>query len=248
MFRTVIVSDLQIPFQDKQATKNLVSFIAKWKPDEVVTIGDEIDFNTISKWSEGTPEAYEQTLGADRDEAVQVLYDLKVDHVLRSNHTDRLYTQIMRKIPSFLSLPELRFEKFMKFDELGITFHRTPYAIAPNWIAVHGDHTPIKSIGGQSALEAARRMGKNVISGHTHRAGIASFSEAVGGRLGRVLTGVEVGNLMDFKKASYTKGTANWQQAFAIMYQQGNKVSVSVIHIEKDGTFIVEGKVYGRPR
>jgi hypothetical protein len=114
MFRTVIVSDLQIPFHDRQATKNLISFIAKWKPDEVVTIGDEIDFNTISKWSEGTPEAYEQTLGTDRDEAVQVLYDLKVDHMIRSNHTDRLYTQIMRKIPSFLSLPELRFEKFMK--------------------------------------------------------------------------------------------------------------------------------------
>jgi hypothetical protein len=32
------------------------------------------------------------------------------------------------------------------------------------------------------------------------------------------------------------------------MYQQGNKVSVSIIHIEKDGTFIVEGKVYGRAR
>jgi hypothetical protein len=53
---------------------------------------------------------------------------------------------------------------------------------------------------------------------------------------------------MDFKKASYTKGTANWQSAFAIMYQQGNKVAVSVINVEKDGTFMVEGKVYGRPR
>ena len=248
MKRTVIVSDMQIPFHDKVATKNLVSFIRKWKPDEVVTIGDEIDFNTISKWSEGTPEAYEQTLGDDRDEAVQVLYDLQVSHCIRSNHCDRLYNQIMRKIPSFLSLPELRFEKFMKFDELGITFHRNPYAIAPNWVAVHGDHTPIKSIGGQSALEAARRMGKNVISGHTHRAGQASFSEAVGGRLGRVLTGVEVGNLMDFKQAKYTKGIANWQMAFAIMYQQGNKVSTSIIHIERDGTFIVEGKIYGRSR
>ncbi len=83
--------------------------------------GDEIDFNTISKWSEGTPEAYEQTLGTDRDEAVQVLYDLQVTQMIRSNHTDRLYNQIMRKIPSFLSLPELRFEKFMQLDDLGIT-------------------------------------------------------------------------------------------------------------------------------
>jgi hypothetical protein len=106
----------------------------------------------------------------------------------------------MRKIPSFLSLPELRFEKFMRFDELGITFHKKPYNIAPGWIAVHGDHTPIKSQGGLSALEAARRHGKSVISGHTHRAGRSSFTEASGGRIGRILHGVEVGNLMDFQR------------------------------------------------
>jgi hypothetical protein len=191
MKRIVIVSDLQIPFHDRVAVRNVAQFITKFKPHEVVTIGDEIDFNTISKWSEGTPESYEQTLGDDRDEAVQVLYDLQVTTSIRSNHTDRLYNQIMRKIPSFLSLPELRFEKFMRFDELGITFHKKPYNIAPGWIAVHGDHTPIKSQGGLSALEAARRHGKSVISGHTHRAGRSSFSEASGGRIGRILHGVE---------------------------------------------------------
>ena len=248
MKRIVIVSDLQIPFHDRVAVKNVAQFITKFKPHEVVTIGDEIDFNTISKWSEGTPEAYEQTLGDDRDEAVQVLYDLQVTTSIRSNHTDRLYNQIMRKIPSFLSLPELRFEKFMRFDELGITFHKKPYNIAPGWIAVHGDHTPIKSQGGLSALEAARRHGKSVISGHTHRAGRSSFSEASGGRIGRVLHGVEVGNLMDFSKASYTRGSANWQQAFAIMYVDGKNVQVDLIYIEKDGTFVVSGKRYGRPR
>jgi hypothetical protein len=154
----------------------------------------------------------------------------------------------MRKIPSFLSLPELRFEKFMKFDELGITFHKKPLQLTNGWFAVHGDHTPIKPQGGASAMEASRRMGVNIVSGHTHRAGRQSFSEAIGGRQGRVLHGVEVGNLMDFKQAGYTKGTANWQQAFAIMYVKGKNVQVDLIYIEKDGTFTVQGKVYGRPR
>jgi hypothetical protein len=136
----------------------------------------------------------------------------------------------------------------MKFDELGITFHKIPLTLAPNWVAVHGDHTPIKPQGGLSALEAARRHGKNIISGHTHRAGRSSFTEASGGRVGRILHGVEVGNLMDFRQASYTKGSANWQQAFAIMYVKGKNVQVDLIYIEKDGTFTVQGKVYGRPR
>jgi predicted Zn-dependent protease len=53
---------------------------------------------------------------------------------------------------------------------------------------------------------------------------------------------------MDFKQAAYTKGVANWQQAFAIIYVNGSKVQVDLINIEKDGTFIVAGKSYGRAR
>jgi predicted phosphodiesterase len=248
--RIVILSDLQVPFEDVHVTRNIAKFLQTFKPDQTVTIGDEIDFQSISKWSDGTPLAYEQTLGDDRDRCVELLWELGVTDCIRSNHTDRLYNIIMKKIPSFLSLPELRFEKFMKFDELGITFHKKPMQLAPNWVAVHGDHSPIKSQGGLSAMEAARRNGKNVISGHTHRAGRTSFSEASGGRLGRVLHGVEVGNLMDFSKALYggSTGSFNWQQAFAIMYVHNKNVQVDLIYIEKNGTFIVGGKVYGRPR
>jgi hypothetical protein len=158
--RIVVVSDLQVPYHDRVATRNLASFIKKFKPDQVVTIGDEIDLPQISKWEEGRMGSYAQTLDDDRNEAVQLLWDLGVTDCIRSNHTDRLYNIIMAKVPAFGALPELRFEKFMKFDELGITFHKNPMPIAPNWIAVHGDHTPIKPQGGLSALEAARRHGK----------------------------------------------------------------------------------------
>jgi len=73
---------------------------------------------------------------------------------------------------------------------------------------------------GLSALEAARRHGKNVISGHTHRAGRSAPSQRpLEGVYGRVLHGVEVGNLMDFRTSLHIpKGVANWQQAFASIY------------------------------
>jgi hypothetical protein len=35
----------------------------------------------------------------------------------------------MAKVPAFGALPELRFEKFMRFDELGITFHKNPIKV-----------------------------------------------------------------------------------------------------------------------
>lgn len=246
--RTVVVSDLQVPYHDEVAVKNLGAFIRTWKPHKVVTIGDEIDLPQISRWTEGTPGWYEQTLGEDRDLAVQTLYDLQVTDMIRSNHTDRLYNVIMKKIPAFLSLPEMKFERFMQLDELGITFHKKPMAIAPNWIAIHGDEQGINPNAGLTALGAARRHGKSVICGHTHRAGRSAFTEASGGVLGRVLHGVEVGNLMNFKQAGYTKGTANWQQAFATIETDGKRVNVQLIYIEKDGTFLVSGRRYGKSR
>jgi hypothetical protein len=168
--------------------------------------------------------------------------------MIRSNHTDRLYNVTMKKIPAFLALPELRFEKFMKLDELGITYHKKPYAIARGIVAVHGDEQSVKPTPGLTALEAARRHGISVICGHTHRAGQSAFTEASGGRIGRILRGWEAGHLMDVRQAHYTKGTMNWQQAFIIIEEIGTNVQVSIINLEKDGTFVVSGKRYGRAR
>lgn len=248
MKRIVIVSDLQVPYHDEVAVKNVAQFIKKFKPHQVVTIGDEMDMQELGRWSEGKADWFAQTLDENRNLTVDILWDLGVTDMIRSNHTDRLYNQISSKIPALGSLPELRFERFMKMDELGIKFHKDPMNIAPNWVAVHGDHTPIKPQGGLSALEGARRRGKNVISGHTHRAGRSSFTEASGGRVGRILHGVEVGHLMDTRQASYTKGVMNWQQAFAIMYVDKKNVQVDLIYLEKDGTFVVSGKRYGKAR
>ena len=236
---------MQVPYHDERAVRNVAAFIRRFKPDQVITIGDEIDLPQISRWTEGTPGWFEQSLGTDRDATVEILWDLQVTDMIRSNHTDRLYNVIMKKIPAFLALPELKFEKFMKLDTLGIKFHRKPLEFAPDWIAIHGDEGSVKPTPGLTALDSARKHGKSVVCGHTHRAGQSAFTEASGGVLGRVLRGVEVGNLMDFKKAGYTKGVANWQQAFAVFYVDKKTVTNTIIHIEKDGSFVFEGKRYG---
>jgi predicted phosphodiesterase len=243
--KIVVISDLQVPYHDERAVRNVASFIKRFKPDQVITIGDEIDLPQISRWTEGTPGWFEQTLGSDRDATVEILWDLQVTDMIRSNHTDRLYNVIMKKIPAFLALPELKFEKFMKLDELGIKFHRKPLEFAPDWIAIHGDEGSVKPTPGLTALDAARKHGKSVVCGHTHRAGQSAFTEASGGVLGRVLRGVEVGNLMQFSKAGYMKGTGNWQQAFAVFYVDKKAVTNTIVHIEKDGSFVFEGKRYG---
>jgi hypothetical protein len=251
MKRTVVIPDLQCPYEDSHVVRNLSLFIKAFRPDAVLTIGDEIDLPQISRWTENTPGWYEQTLAEDRDRTVDVLWSLfeysKEAHMVRSNHTDRLYKVIMKKIPAFLSLPELKFEKFLKLDEMEVKFWTTPMPIAKGWIAIHGDLGSLNPNPGLSALNQAKRHGQNVIMGHTHRAGRSAHSEASNGVLRRVLHGVEVGHAMDLKAAKYVS-TPNWQQAFAIVTENGKNVQVDLIYIEKDGTFQVHGRRYGRSR
>jgi hypothetical protein len=97
-------------------------------------------------------------------------------------------------------------------------------------------------------LESARRAGISTICGHTHRAGFSQFSESSGGKISRIIRGYEGGHLMDTRMATYTKGQMNWQQAFIIIEEDAKGSQVSIINLEKDGTFVVHGRRYGRPR
>jgi predicted phosphodiesterase len=245
MERIVIVSDLQIPYHDPKAVHNLIDFIKRYKPDRVVSIGDEIDLPQVSKWEKGRMGEYAGTIGKDRDATVKILEQLRVTDVIRSNHTDRLFNYIASYAPGLYGIPELQLENFLRLPELGITYWRKPMPIAPNWVAVHGDHGRISQVAGQTALKQALQHGKSLVCGHTHRLGLSSVTEASGGIVGRIVTGLEVGNLMDFKKAHYTHGSANWQQGFGLLYVDGKNVTPVAVPVAKDGSFIVEGKRYG---
>jgi hypothetical protein len=148
-------------------------------------------------------------------------------------------------LPGLIGLPELTIEKFLHLDDLGITYHSKPYQFHDGWVMVHGDEQSIKPQGGLTALESAKRHGLSVVCGHTHRQGISSFTTASGGVLRGVLTGFEVGHLMDESQAYYTRGTFNWQKGFGIIYIDRKRVQPVAIPIEKDGSFLVEGKRYG---
>jgi len=246
MKRVIVVSDLQVPYHDKRAVAALAQFITDIKtPDDVVlSIGDEMDFQTVSRWSAGTPLEYERSIARDRDATVQVLKDLQVDHMIRSNHTDRLFNKVMRSAPGLLGLPELELTNFLRLPELGVTFHPNGWdKVAPGWVALHGDEAGVSQVAGQTAQGLAKKTGMSVVCGHTHRLGLQPYSTSVGGTLTRTLWGFEVGNLMDLRQAKYTKGIANWQQGFGILYVDNKTTTPMPVPIS-NRSFIVEGDRY----
>lgn len=77
--------------------------------------------------------------------------------------------------------------------------------------------------------------------GHTHRLGIGSHTTGYGGEVGKTVTGMEVGNLMNMKLATYLKGgTGNWQQGFGLLTVDGKHVRPELIPIT-GGRFTVDG-------
>jgi len=244
--RYLVISDLQIPYHHEAAVKNVIKLARREKFDSVLCVGDEIDFQTISRWAEKTPLAYQQTLDQDRTVTQEILWSLtenaKEAHIVRSNHTDRLYNTLL-KVPGMLSLPELQYAKFMDFETLGITFHKSFYEFEKGWILAHGDEGNANPNAGMTALNLARKTGKSCVIGHTHRLGMSAYSEGIGGHY-RPLYGIEVGNLMNKAKASYTRTVANWQMGIAILEWNGKNMTPTLIPINKDGSFTALGKSY----
>jgi hypothetical protein len=243
--RTIVtVSDLQVPYQHKRAVTALAKFIEDWQPDTVQCVGDEIDLPQVSRWKKGLRGEYAGKLTQDRDETARILERLKVRDVMRSNHgADRLESYVAQYAPALADMDELRYENFMRFDQLGITYHRRMWEFAPDWLLAHGDEGGLSSIAGTTAAKLARSVGKSITCGHTHRAGIQPFTEAHSGRVMRTVFGHEVGCLMDMGKAGYLKsGGANWNLSFGIHFVDGKKVSPHVVYMRPDGSFVWEGR------
>lgn len=240
-----IISDLQIPLHDKKAVAAVCDFIGSNDMIGAVgCVGDVLDQWQVSQWCRGRAGEFDGQLGKARDEAVSVMQDLCIDHLSRSNHDDRIEKYVAEHASGLSGLPELRIETFLHLDALGIDFHREPYAIAPGWLLMHGDEGPLSKLAGGTALGLARRTGKSVVAGHTHKMGLTHDHQVVSGRMVSPIWGFEVGNLMNMRKANYLKmGYANWQSGFGILVVDGSDVTPVPVPI-KNGTFYFDTKRY----
>ena len=245
MKRYAVISDLQSPYHDQKAVNAVAQFITDWQPDAVLCVGDEADLPQISRWTQGTAGEYTKDLGKHRDTTVRVLEQLRVTDISRSNHGDRLWNSISRRLPGLMGVPELEYEEFFKHKDLGITFHKKPYEFAPGWVLAHGDEGGISKNAGTTAMNLAKKYGKSTVIGHTHRQGMVSETQMLAGKVTSTLTGVETGHLINTRSPgmAYTRGSANWQAGFCVTYQDGKKVTTVLVPIHGQ-SFTVESEVY----
>ncbi len=253
MKRIVIVSDSQLPYEDRRALKALIAFIGEYSPDEVVHIGDLMDYPQPSRWTKGTSGEFEGSVFADstyaRERFCEPLRDVYSGPVgiIEGNHDLRPRDYLKKYAPALAESGAFNLDKLLDFESYGFTMLPPFYRFAPGWVMTHGHLGGISmsAEAGRTALNAAtNRFGASVIMGHTHRLGLIPQSFGFDNHVNVTRWGFEVGHLMDMNKAHYLKGAAgNWQQGFGIVQIEGGHVSAQPISIHA-GKFIVDGVTY----
>ena len=235
--RVVVLSDLQIPYQNNAVVQTTLDFIQYYKPDELWCVGDELDAPEPSRWNKGMAGEYAETLQESIDLTHQIMRNYRAAlgkkpfYIQRSNHTDRIDTYMRKYAPAFMSLKSLEIEQLLGYDKLGVTYLHKMHELMPGWVMAHGDEGALNRAPGATALNLAKRLGKSVVCGHTHRVGLQHETTGFYGKT-HTLYGLEVGHMMDIKQASYlTSGSANWQTGIGILVQNGTNVTPFAVPI-----------------
>jgi hypothetical protein len=251
--RICIVPDTQMPYDDRKALKAVIGFIGDYQPDEVIHIGDLMDYPTPARWSKGTAEEFAQQMRKDNEQAkkrflgpLREVYDGPVG-VHEGNHDLRPRQYLTKYAPALAEFEDtFHIENLLEFESFGVVLRPEFYDVAPGWVTTHGHrgNISLSPIAGNTAMRAAKKFYHSVAMGHTHRLGLISESLGYAGNINKQVTGMEVGHLMDQRLASYLKGgTGNWQQGFGLLTIEGKYVKPETVPIV-EGRFSVDGYVW----
>jgi len=245
---------LQYPYIKKQYVDSLLDYIDYVKPDKLLCVGDELDAQTISTYARGTSLEFEGSLQKNIIGLKGLLKEFrsaigrsKPFQISRSNHTARIERYIAKFAPGFSCIDSIKIENLLGYNDkdINVKYNRSLTEVAKGVLLGHGDEGRLYSQAGATALGLALRTGKSVVCGHTHRAGLMHQSFGYSAKLSKVF-GMEVGHLCDLSSPGmkYTKGYANWQAGFGILYEQNGQVKPELVTFNKDGSFIAEGELW----
>ncbi len=245
---------MQYPYIKKSYVESLLDYIDYVKPDSLLCVGDELDAQTISTYARGTALEFEGSLQKNIIGLKGLLKEFrsaigrsKPFQISRSNHTARIERYIAKFAPGFSCIDSIKIENLLGYNDkdINVKYNRSLTEVAKGVLLGHGDEGRLYSQAGATALGLALRTGKSVICGHTHRAGLMHQSFGYSAKLSKVF-GMEVGHLCDLSSPGmkYTKGYANWQAGFGILYEQNGQVKPELVTFNKDGSFIADGELW----
>jgi predicted phosphodiesterase len=246
--KTLVVSDIHVPFNDVTATKTFLAFLKDFQPDELILNGDILDLKACS--GHGDVEAddllWQEILAGNifLDEVRKAVGPKCKIHYNEGNHESRLTRFVKRQAPSLhglTSIPEL-----LKLRERKIT-----------WLPYSGDNMYFitKKLGvthgfahGTNYTRATlQKLNVSCIVGHAHR---PEYSTApVVDHRGQHIRGCwGSGCLVPVQHVGYLTAPSGWSQGWTVVYSDERTGDFSVYPINlANGHVFWNGKVYGVP-
>lgn len=219
----IIVSDLQVPYQDDRALAVVEKYMATRKWHGYIQIGDFMDLDTISSFNINKPRLSEnRRLNKDFDLANTILdrhqriirkKNPDAEFVLlEGNHEERIerYLDQHPVFEGMLDIPRL-----LRLDERGFKWIKSwtngqAYKVGKANF-VHGRYTnqyhPAKMV---------QKYGDNIFYGHTHD--MMCHAVANEFHVDKTIVGQSIGCLCK-RDLAYMKGQpSNWQQGFMVLF------------------------------
>ncbi|WP_346131401.1 metallophosphoesterase [Nonomuraea roseola] len=240
-----------MPYHNPRQVKALHGYIHATKPDGLVIIGDFMDYAGPSRWNKDTRAEFENNVFKESELGKRILGDLRRGYdgptdFIEGNHDANPRRYLTKHAPALAESNAFNVETLLDFDSHGINIIRGSLDIAPGWVAMHGHATGIRTVTqpGMSAVKLVDKLEKSVAIGHVHRLGLMPQTKGTTAKHS-VRWGMEVGNVMDMRKAQYLGHvTANWQSGFGMLHVDGKRVRPELIPMDDNGSFIADGKVW----
>ncbi len=225
--KSIFISDLHIPFEDKNAVMILKGFLRWFSPKYVFLVGDIIDFYNISTFDKN-PER-ENRLQNDIDRTFEFLIDIRIICpnakivYLEGNHENRLLRYLW-KHPEIANLRALSIENLLNLEDMNIEYKNCKESCIFHGFSIeHGDL--VRKFSGYTAKSQMEKRGISGLSGHSHRLSMHYMTNMSG-----ELVWVENGCLCT-KDQEYLIGIPNWQQGWSVGYWDGEKFSIEQVCI-----------------
>lgn len=245
--RLFFIGDVHSPFHHKPSWKLVMGALADFNPTIVVSMGDFVDFFSVSHWSKNPERALSlrdelEIAGGLLDE-VEARSEGARRIYIGGNHEDRLQRYLQDKAPELFSLIDV--PKLLKLGERG--WEWVAYKQSTQIGKLHLTHD-VGSAGRYNCFKALDTFQSPVAVGHTHRLAYVVEGDATGD----THVSAQFGWLGDVEQVDYlhrVKARKDWALGFGYGYidtATGYSYLVPVPIV--DGTAIVEGRLYGGRR
>ena len=165
--RILVISDMHLPYQHKDAIKFLAEIKKEFKPDRVINIGDLLDFHAISMHTHDPDLAsagHELTMARKYVKELESIYPQVTE--VDSNHSSLVYRRAIKYGMSREFLREygefLGTKKWKWVDDLTLTMSN-----GQRCFFTHGRSADV--------LKLSQTMGMSAVQGHYHTKFVVSY-------------------------------------------------------------------------